>query len=740
MIGTILLWRPHLNTLASTLVVLAVLAWLWLLFRRYRLAHTVKRSWLLMAPKILFALLLLVALFDPYWRVVRPPEGQQIALLKDVSSSMDVEDCATGTRAARARRIAAEVQDRLRDVAQVRIFPFDVDIHDPAEKPGDAVRGTDLGRTIVSASQRPDLSASKAVVMVTDGGDEVVDSERMPPAPLYIAGVGTDPSTWNDVAVSHVAAPAEVELNTPFNVAADLLARSAHGDFSTRLADVEVALEKRVGDAFQRVDSRTVDLTERTARVEFELPAIATAGTEEYRFAVEPVEGEMSPLNNQRTFRVNVREKSIYVLLYGRRLDWNYALLRRALEDDPTIRVTAVYYKNDDVLRVEGARQEGDEVLSRGFPTDEKALELYKCVILGSFAAQHLHDDAGEALKKYVEEGGSVIFMGGPESFGRGGYAASPVAPLIPWQITGSEREISVGQFPVMVPPEGVEHSLMSATADILGEVTSPALDSINHVGRLRTGALSLLSASSGGETVDVVALQSYGAGQTLGLATDTLWRWGRRPGKKSQAYGQFWRDATRYMCGDFEGSTYLTVRWNREQYRPSEQAVADIRVAGRHAAGQIRLKGTAEHGDKNQELFIEPVPGAGNRFQTQVFFPARGEYVVHLSAMVGGEPLDHYERILHVGAPPNEGAELEVDHVFLERLARRGGGYYRPEDQVDELIERLKAMVLASASPHNLPLVRRPAVFYDTLPLFILLAMLVLVGEWIVRRRMGIL
>jgi len=740
LIGTLLLWRPHLNTLATALVVMAVLAWLWLLFRRYRALYSVKRSWLLITPKILVALLLLFALFDPCWRVIRPPEDQQIALLTDVSSSMDVVDDQAQSRAARAERIARQFQDQLRDLAQLTIIPFDVDIRNPAEKPDDVLRGTDLGQTMVSFSQEPDLSMCKAVVMVTDGGDEAIDSERLPPVPLYIAGVGTDPSTWNDLAVGNVVAPAEVELNTPFKVAADLLARTARGDFSSKLAGVEVALEKSVGGAFEKVDSRTVDLKQQKGRVEFELPAMATAGLQEYRLAVEPVDGEMTPLNNRRTFQVNVREKSIYVLLYGRRLDWSYALLRRALENDPTIRLTAVYYKNDDVLRVEGARQEGDEVLSRGFPTDEKVLELYKCVILGSFPAQHLDNESYEALKKYVEGGGSVIFTGGPDSFGRGGYAASPVAPLLPWQIGASERKIRAGRFPVMVPPEGVEHSLMSATADILRETTSPVLDSINPVGRLRSGALSLMNASAGGETVAVVALQSYGAGRALGLATDTLWRWGRQQGKISRAYGQFWRDATRYMCGDFDGSTYLTVKWNRDRYRPSEQAVVDIRVAGRHTAGEIRLTGTTKHAGESEELSIEPVAGAGNMFRTRVFFPSRGEYVFSLHAKVAGEPLDAYERTLHVGAAQNEGAELAVDDVFLERLARRGGGYYRPEDQVDELTERVRAMVLASASPHNLPLVSEPDILYGTLPVYILVVMLILVGEWILRRRMNLL
>ena len=736
-----LLWRPHLSTLANSFVVLALLAWLFVLFHRYRSLHGVRKSWLLLAPKILITLLLLVALFDPCRRVIRPTEkSQQVLLLTDVSASMDVADGAAGTRGARARRIAKQFEDKFRGWAHFNTSQFDVDIRDTAVKTDDKVRGTDIGRTMVSLSEKPDVADCKAVVMLTDGGDEAVDCKRLPGAPLFIVGVGTDPSTWNDVAVGNVIVPAEVEMNTAFKVSADIVGRSAGGDFSARMNGVKLALEKWSGSEFQKVDTRTVDLREKKAHVEFELPAEAKTGIRKYRFTIDPVEGEMTTLNNQRSFQVDVREKKIHVLLYGRELDWNYALLKRVMGDDSTIMLTALYYKSKDVVCLEGSRQEGDQVLSRGFPADEKVLELYKCIILGSFPVTHLSDACQVALKKYVEGGGSVIFLGGHDSFGRGGYAASSIAPLLPWQIIAGEPEISAGRYPVMVPPQGAEHSLMSATADILDGVGAPALNSINRVGQLRSGAVSLLNASVGDETMAVVALQSYGSGQTLGVATDTLWRWGRMQGKIAGAYGQFWRDATRYMCGAFEGGRFLTVKWNRDKYRAGEEAVADIRVAGRHAVGEIRLKGTAEHAGKAQELVIDPVSGETNTFRTKVFFPERGEYVVDMEALAGGESLDKYKRAIHVDTTLSEGAELVVDDAFLESLASRNGGYYRSENQLDELMERLKAKMMASASPQDLPLVSKPDILRGTLPVYVLLAMMVLVGEWMMRRRMNMM
>jgi uncharacterized membrane protein len=444
----------------------------------------------------------------------------------------------------------------------------------------------------------------------------------------------------------------------------------------------------------------------------------------------------MTALNNTREFAVDVREKSINVLLYGNMLDVNFSMLKRELSEDETIKLTAVYRKNAEVFLIDGARLDGDEVFSRGFPADEAVLDLYTCIVLGSFPADFITPASFTALLKYVEDGGNLILLGGPKSFDKGGYYKTALAPLIPWKQSNDARGISAGQFPVMIPPEGSGHGLSSATAAILKSVTAPVFYSVNKVGERRSGALSLMNASVGAQIVPIVALQPYGKGQTLGVATDTLWRWSRMEGDISGAFAQFWRDSIRYMAGEIEGGRFLTVGWDRKRYRPSEEAHAEIGVVGRYAEGEVHLKGSVEHEGTTQELSI--VLTDGNNFQTKVFFPDRGDYKINLEATLAGEPLDTYERVLRVGSSVSEGADLAVDHPFLENLAARSGGNYQREADTEQLIERLRAMLMTSADPHDTPLVKEPALF-GLLPVYILLVMGILLWEWVLRRRINI-
>ena len=732
-----LVWKPELPTLANSLVILGVMFWLYVMWCRYRKRYTVKKTLLLLAPKLVVTLLVVLALMDPAWRDVKPSDdSQRVAIIIDISTSMDVADDGTAARVTRAKKIADDMADELRGTAGVENYRFDVDILGSEDEPTKGTRYTDLGRTIVSLSERPDVSDCKAIILLTDGGDEMIRSQRLPPVPVYILGIGTDPSTWNDLEISNAEIPEEVELDTPFKVSADIVVHSASGGFAAKAESVDVQIEKQIAGVYQLLKTVEVDPSKANGRVEFDLPAEETPGVYEYRLSVKGIKGEMTELNNAREFAVDVREKSINVLLYGNMLDWNFALLKREFGDDPTINLTTVYRKSAETVIIDGKRQEGDAVFARGFPKDEEILGLYTIIVLGSFPSALISRDSFTALKNYVEGGGNLVMLGGPNSFDKGGYYNTAIAPLLPWKKSTKGQGISAGIFPVMVPPEGESHGLLGATATILKGVGSPVFYSVNRVGERRSGAMSLMNASVGSRVVPIVVLQPYGKGQTLGVATDTLWRWGRMDGDIADAAHQFWRDTIRYLSGEIEGGRFLTVKWDRKRYRSSEEGLVDIGVVGRYAEGAVHLTGTVEHAGKTVNLPI--VLKQESDFQTRVFFPKPGEYKIRMEATLAGNPLDTYERTIRVGSSVSEGADLTVDHPFLENLATRSGGSYSREGDTEELLERLNALLLASADLHDTPLVKKPALF-NLVPLYVILLMGALLWEWILRRRMNI-
>jgi hypothetical protein len=732
-------WSPHVSPIVSGIILLVLGLWLAWVYRRNRKVYSKTRSLVLLAPKILIVILVMFALLDPFMNTVRPPQQREkVRVIIDVSSSMDVKDRKDSSRVKRARKLSELARDRLDKWVDMEFRTFDTQLHAPDTKPTDTSRGTDLGTCMAAMAEEEGMPGYAAVLMLTDGGDDPIQTARVPGPPLFIIGTGTDPSTWNDLALSNVDAPETVEEHTPFEVSADIVAHRADSGFASRSSVARLTVSEETAAGWKKLEERSVDLKGASERITLEMPPVETEGIKRYRMSIEPVAGELSLLNNDRIITVDVRKKEVYVLFYSRYMDWDFTLLKRALKDDPAVKITSLYRKGNDtmgqaLLRLEGERREGDEILKKGFPSDEKLLASYRCIIIGSFPAREMNPPQYEALLRYVEEGGSVIFLGGRDSFGRGGFGETAVAPLIPWHISRTEREMTAGAYPVTATDLAMEHNATAAAARTLCEVPVPEIYSVNHVGRLRPGAVSLMDVTVGRRVIAVVALQPYGLGQTIGIATDTLWRWGRKRGKLKKVHSQFWQQVIRYMCGNLEGGRFLSIKWDRSFYRPSEMAEAEIRVIGqKQMSGQLRLKGELVKDGVREELPVDPVLGKEGCYRTRIYFSGRGVYLFRLEAFIGTERLDLYERKFRVAPKVNEGSSLELDEPFLADLAGRCGGYYENESDADKLIETIRKKVMAGSVRASVPLVQEKLIY-------LIVFMFILIAEWCFRRRINI-
>ena len=775
----ILRWQAHLNPVLGAGLILGLGVWLIFLYRRQRRQYSAKQAVVLVVPKILIVLLLILAYFDPVWNVMqRPDENQKVLALVDISSSMEVVDKAEGSRGKRAYTMLEKLTQKLRSsYIDFDTLEFDSQVRKKEEQLAEGIRETDLGKCLVTIADKPDpaaLGLSKpavggssymSVLLLTDGGDEVVQNVKLPEVPVYIAGVGSEPESWNDIAITRIEAPEVVEEQSDFEVSADIVARCASYAFATGVERVTVRVEAKDGQDWETRDSKLVDLTGSRARVKFIVKSPSEMGTKQYRVRVETIDGELSALNNTRIFSIEVRKDTLSVLLFAQQLGWDFRQIYKELSDDSSVALTALFRVSSNRFIVRGSRQKGDENLEAGFPSTKGLLDLYKCVIVGSFPASQWRQEQLQALVEYVREGGAVIFLGGEYSFGQGGYSRTVIEPLFPWRISAGEPELQTGRFTVNVPLSAANHSIVSEMSKLIGQAPAsnkrgqpssagfdktgrwPAgatIESINLSGPLRSGAINLLDASVGNRTVSVVALQRFGEGQTMGVATNTLWKWTQASDVLKQAYGHFWRQSVRNVSQWEEGERFVGVKWDKKGYRPGEQASTTIRVAGRYNPGQLHLKATLKTDEpgnagsdqtllrRAQPVSVEPVMGRENTFRAEMVFSKRAEYLFEVQAYVGEKLLESYEKTLVVGPSVNEGANLEVDHAFLDNLAMQSGGAYFRETDFENLVETLRSKVIDYAVSVEIPLVQDKYIY-------ILIFLGILMLEWTMRRKMNL-
>ena len=721
-------WNPSFSPLISAVIVLAAGAYFVWLYRRLVRLHGRKTAWILMAPKIVLVTLLIAALLDPDLKLrLANTTPAKVLILEDISSSMDLKD--DGRRGDRADKLIANLKAGAPASVKFITLPFDTALHEEGYVPKtNADRGTDFAEVLQSLANNPKLADADGAIVVTDGGDETVPVAQLPTIPLAIVGMGSDPDTWNDIGVGNVTAPSTVEDKAEFDLQSELYARKATPG---SLNQIKVALEELHDGKWSELQTQTVDLSSFHAAASFHI-AVTETGSLRYRVRLPQLPNELTYANNVRNATVQVQPRALHVLYYTQELGVNYKYLRNELASDPGVLFTAMYRVVGDQYTVQGDRT-GYQDLATGFPTRDDVLRRYDCVILGSFPAANFSDAQVKTLINFVSNGGALVFTGGDQSFGRGGYAASKLAPLVPWAIDDQEADLATGSFPVSMAGSAEAVDFTAGLRESIGSAGGATLDSLNQPGGLRPGAVALMEASMSGHTVPFVAWQRYGKGQILGIATNTMWKWAAAGGPSRELFGKFWRQSVRGLTQKFEGGALLAIHWNQAQYRPGEQAELDVQLRGANDAGAVRLVAQLHGPPGDKDIDLLPVTGQAGKYTAKIAFGARGDYTFRLTAYSGSSVAEGYERILPVDPLVEESASPELKEAYLKDVATRAHGIYTDELHPEPVATFLRQQVMAEQPAVAVPLA-------DWWNIFPTLVLLILMAEWLTRRRYNLI
>ncbi len=670
-------WNPAFSPVSTALIVLGTGIFFYLLRRHLIERHGLLNTTLLLLPKVLVAGLLILALLDPDFKFSSSSASTtKVLILQDISSSMDLRDDGSSTRSERATHLIGQLESGAPANIHFQIIPFDTAPHTEGYTPkSGSNRGTDLAAALLALSNQPKFADADGAIIVSDGGDETVELSGVPSLPLAIVGIGTSPDGWNDIGIGAVTAPASVEEKGQFDLEADLYARPGT---HTNVTGLKVSLEEGHDKTWTEVQSQTIDLSSLRAAVAFHVQVNGT-GAQRYRVRLPQLPDELTYANNTRVVNVQVQQRALHVLYFTQELGVDYKYLRTELGADPGVAFTAMYRVLQDQFTVQGDRT-GFQDLAQGFPTKDEVLKRYDCVILGSFAASQFSDAQAQTLVRYVQNGGALILLGGDSSFGRGGYAGSKLAPLMPWAISDNEAEMVTGSFPVTVSASAAAVDFTSGLREDLGTSGGAALNSLNQPGGLRPGAMALLDATVSDHTEPVVAWRHYGKGQVLGIASNTLWKWAAAGHETRALYGRFWRQAVRGLTRKLEGGSLLGVHWDKEHYRPGEQAVVEVhmRDSGDGGAGKTRLVGSISGPGGDRDVSLSPVMGQADLYTGKIILAERGDYTFRLAAYAGANLAESYERALPVEPLLEEGASPELKEAYLREIATRAGGGLR--------------------------------------------------------------
>jgi uncharacterized membrane protein len=485
--------------------------------------------------------------------------GARVVVLADVSRSMALPD-GNATRAA-ARDRALEALARKKEV-RATVLGFGDGPPRALTKGEPLDARSDLTAALRAIEGAPE-ERPEAVVVVSDGrlddppegsAKDIASILKVPIDTVATTAVAPADASIRRVtaagaAVAHVPLPLRIEVGCSGGLACDELtvtARELHHDGPPTLLASGLAHLKGEKDA--------------TAIVELSV-TLERAGVRVVEVALSGASGDTIPDNDRRLVTFNVAREKVRVLHVAGRPTDDVRTLRQWLKGDASIDLVAFFILRTPTDNVNVRSQ--DELALIPFPVDElfsEHLPSFDAVILQDFDAQpygleqHL-----PALASYVRTGGGLVMVGGPNSFVAGGYAATPLADVLPVHLDATQGSSAADPAP-FVPDWtslGKDAPLLGPLRNVLGDEL-PEMPGANVLEDARPGALVLWShphrRTKTGAPMPVLAVADVGNGRSIALGVDGGWRFdfsdlGLRTG--GRAHGALWDGLLGWLMRD---------------------------------------------------------------------------------------------------------------------------------------------------------------------------------------------
>ncbi len=527
---------------------------------------------------------------------------------------------------------------------------------------------TDLTGSLKELILEPSEFPLTAVMLISDGRNlgglplrKVTPEAVSRQVPVYTAGVGSEREP-GDLAIISVRAPSFAVKGVPMRVQVEIRNSLATTDVSRLqifLAGVPVV-------------SDSVNLTPgvRTTTLEF---TPADSGFFKYTVKLDSVAGEVFPIeNNSVDFITNVREDKIRVLFLDWKPRWETRFALNILQRLPYVDLNSMIALVQEGSKLPRGLQKGT------WPESAESLHMYDLIILGDLPGDLLTSTELESLKQWVAQKGKtlcVIGAGQTLSIGTG----TPLADVLGMPLaagTGAVARVADEVGALQLTGAGRIHVLSRALAEVLltGEQTNSVELAVKE---------GVVLAGEGKPATPLLTVRYVGAGKSLGISGDDLWR--QLHPLALVAHSELYAGLVTWSL---EGGFRTPVAGGKVM----PELAVDARRYPPGAAVQVWVRGGATNAvieavrgnDVMASAGVVPLGSVGGAC---ALFPALtpGEVVFRLK----GQPGVKSERI-EMFADKRERANLARDPAFLREAAVSTGARYVEFGELEKCFQTL--------------------------------------------------
>jgi len=762
------LWIPA----ACGLIVVALIT----IWRSYRRRET-NRWWALTAAALKLTGLAAIALclIEPLYSGVRARPGANLFVIAaDNSRSLRIAERDQSLRKVMTDE-EADWPIRLGQDFDLRRYQFD---HSLTSVPNFSElnfegEATHLAAALTTLAERYRSRPLAGVLLLSDGNFS--DAEQLEAVlgdmpPIYPV-IWEESAKLLDLSIDSVAVSQSPFEDAPVSVKAEIKVLGVVGK--------EVTAEI-LNPAGERVAEQTLTLAAGAESLAFRLQFAAPhRGVDFYRLRIAADENfeqfdtpekstEATLANNSRLLTIDRGSREQRVLYITGRPNWEFKFLRRALESDEAVQLTGLVRiaKREPKFKWRGGAVDDTNPLFRGFDGKEEETEQYDqpvfvridtrdqeelrdgfpkaaedlfkfdAIILDDIEAEFFTRDQMSLLEDYVSRrGGSLLMLGGQESFRRGGYARTPLGEMLPVYLDREPDQKPSGRLSLSLSRDGWLQPWVRLRSNEQDEQARlrdmPKFHTLNPLSGIKPGATALAYATDQRGTVfPALVAQQFGRGKTAALAVGDLWRWSlRRETAENDDQARALRQMVRWLIADVPGRVEATVE-------PTDSRAVTLQVRARDEEFQpldnAAVKVTVKSSDAEElTLTAEPSLEEPGLFVTSYTPRDPGAYQISAEVIDGEEGKANTTTAGWVDQP--DVAEFQAvtwNHDLLENIAEKTGGRVIPADQLERFVRGLSQESAPITEHYTYPLWHQSSVFLFALSCFI--------GEWGIRRWRG--
>ncbi|MDF1810206.1 MAG: hypothetical protein P1U42_10985 [Phycisphaerales bacterium] len=621
-------------------------------------------------------------------------------------------------------------------------------------------RATNIGESILSALDEARARPISSIVLVSDGRSvepidpEIIHALQGSQIPVFVVPLGSE-SPVRDIAVSRVEAPSAVFADdfVPIKIqlAGTGITKEDLERHPMRIDLVEHSTGKVVGShpvGIEHLGIESIDPeSDRSNFNEWITITHTPTAQGDQEFDVVLVGDDSDALdqqlnlnstNDQSSVRLRVVDRAMRVLYVDGYPRWEHRYIKNLLLREQSI-------VSSSLLLASSRRyvQEGDEVVTV-LPNSLEEWEPYDVVILGDVRAELFSESQLESLREHVTvHGAGLLWIAGQSSTPASWYD-SALSSLLPMHgdAAGSQRAAPAWESPVTM-----RSTLEADRLGVLGlnDQRDGWLDRLSNSSTgwsklqwalaldetsFKPGVSVLANATStiDGTQAPILTMMRYGAGRTIFVGTDEIWRW--RYGRGEDLPERFWLPLIRTIG---RGTVDRRVAAAALSITPSDPSPGNPSQVSLRIFDQQRIDSIPD------ELFVEVRSNIEQDEPELVLLRGTGD--TRLGTWVPAQPGQYTASLVGVDAelsminnqarvldPSDEQRNLDTDYALLEMLATQSNGKMISVDDFGTIPELMpnRTRTIASAP--------KQSSLWDR-PIILILLVILFTSEWIGRR-----